>query len=258
MEPVAADRGTAADGNGIQAVTFDFYNTLVYSRAGHGRGIALMEYLRRAGLESDPWEHRVLYDVFEPHGREYSPTDSPEDRRRYRVRFAQRVFGRLGVRGASAVPEDHAEEIWQLLGPASLALYPDVSSVLAGVKQRDLSVAVVSNWQCGLGHFCTELGIGGLLDEVIASAEVGSAKPEPEIFHEACRRLDVAPERTLHVGDSAVDDLDGARGAGLRAVLVERDGPKDARIPPGASTRPRAERSITGLGYVLELVARDA
>ncbi len=92
-------------------------------------------------------------------------------------------------------------------------------------------MALVSNWQCGLAHFCADLGIGDLLDHVIASAEIGFAKPEPEIFHEACRRLGVPPERTLHVGDSIVDDLEGARHAGLQAVLVKRRPDRDETSP---------------------------
>jgi HAD superfamily hydrolase (TIGR01549 family) len=206
-----------------------------------------MEYIQGAGLESDPWEHQVLYDVFEPHAREYSPTQSIEAKRRYRLRFAERVFDRLNIRGSGAVAADHAAEFWRLLGPASLALYSDVTSVLEGLKRRGLPVAVVSNWQCGLTHFCTDLGIGGMLDDVVASAEVGSAKPEPEIFHEACRLLGVSPKSTLHVGDSTVDDFEGARQAGLQAILVKRDPDRDETSP-----------SIPGLVGVLDLLAPEA
>ena len=54
-------------------MTFDFYNTLVCHRSGHGRGRALMEYLGEQGLSSDPWEHQVLYDLFARHDAEYGP-----------------------------------------------------------------------------------------------------------------------------------------------------------------------------------------
>jgi HAD superfamily hydrolase (TIGR01509 family) len=49
---------------------------------------------------------------------------------------------------------------------------------------------------------------------VVTSAEAGAPKPDPEPFHLALRRLAVAPERALHVGDSPADE-EGARAAGL-------------------------------------------
>jgi putative hydrolase of the HAD superfamily len=54
---------------------------------------------------------------------------------------------------------------------------------------------------------------------VITSCEVGRAKPDPGIFLEAARRLDVAPSEVLHVGDRWELDVEGARRAGLGAAL---------------------------------------
>jgi putative hydrolase of the HAD superfamily len=78
-------------------------------------------------------------------------------------------------------------------------------------------------------------------DAVLASAEVASQKPDPGIFLEACRRLGVLPHRTLHVGDSVVDDIEGARNAGLQALLVRRDEDK----PYGGAPVIRGFRELT-------------
>lgn len=207
----------------IQAITLDFYNTLVYHRTGRGRGAMLMEYLQTHQLESDSWEHHVLYDVFEPHGVEYDPRSSREERQRYYDRLAGRVFRRLNVRAPEGTATEHALDLWQILGPASLGLFPEVPEALHRLKTLGFPLAVVSNWQCGLRHFCTELGITDGVDHVVASAEVGAAKPDPAIFREACRRLAVPPRQALHVGDSFVDDLEGGRAAGLQVVLLRRD-----------------------------------
>jgi HAD superfamily hydrolase (TIGR01509 family) len=207
-------------------VSLDFYNTLVYHRAGRGRGPTLMAFLHEQGLESGPWEHRALYDVFERHGAEYAPDLPVREREDYSRRLAERLFRRLGVRAPETAAAEHAERIWALLGPACLDVYPEVPDVLRRLKAAGLRLALVSNWPCGLEHFCTELGLRDLLEEVVASAEVGSAKPDAAIFAEACRRLGVPPSRVLHVGDSAVEDLEGARAAGLESLLLRReDGP---------------------------------
>ena len=54
------------------------------------------------------------------------------------------------------------------------------------------------------------------------SAIEETGKPQPEIFLRTCRRLGVAPAEALHVGDSLREDYEGARAAGLRALLLDR------------------------------------
>ncbi len=223
----------------IAAVTFDFYNTLVYHRQGSGRSAMLMEYLRAQGLESDPWEHQVLYDVFEHHARDYSPHLAAEEKRRYLVWLTERLFNRLNVRAPDSAAAHHAAAVWNMLGPSSLGVFPDAHRVLRVLRRERYKVAVVSNWQCGLRHFCTELGLGDALDHVVASAEVGYAKPDPEIFRDVCRRMGIPCDRVLHVGDSVGDDIEGARSVGMHAVLVRRD---DSEPPAGTTIIPHLDR----------------
>jgi HAD superfamily hydrolase (TIGR01549 family) len=207
----------------------------------------LMEYLRAHGLHSNPWEHRVLYDVFELHGIEYVPHQADEEKRRYLMRFADRVFHRLDVDAPDGAAAEHAANVWQLLGPESLGVFPDVLPALKTLKDAGYPLAVVSNWQCGLGHFVTDLGLGHAFDHVLASAEVGSVKPDPKIFNEACRLLRVPSHSVLHVGDSIVDDVDGARGAGLQPVLLSRDSDAPESGAPIIA-------SLDGLPQLLRLV----
>jgi len=216
----------------IAAVSFDFYNTLVYHRTGRGRAAMLMEYLGAHGLESDPWEHQMLYDVFAPHASEYSPELSDEEKQSYRRRLAERVFRRLNVQAPEGAAEGHAANLWELLGPACLAVYPEVPAVLRKLTGVGLPLVIVSNWQCGLSHFCAELGLARFFDHILASAEVGSGKPDAGIFVQACQRLGLPPSCVLHVGDSPIDDIEGAHGAGLAAALLWReDGSPSLGVP---------------------------
>jgi FMN phosphatase YigB (HAD superfamily) len=72
---------TAPPDRRIDAITLDFYGTLIHHRDDVGRGRNLVEYLRVNGLNPAPWEHRMLYDVFDRHDTDYSP-DLPEDLKR--------------------------------------------------------------------------------------------------------------------------------------------------------------------------------
>jgi putative hydrolase of the HAD superfamily len=233
----------------IRAVTLDFYNTLAFHRAGPGRGRMLMRWLADRGLESAPWEHEVLYDVFERHGRDYRPGLTGAARQRFLEQFSETLFDRLDVDAPADVARKHAAELWQLLGPTCLALFPDVESVLGGLKASGVQLAIVSNWQRGLGGFAAELGLGHLVEHVIASADVGHAKPDPEIFTEACRRLGVEFGQVLHVGDTVLDDVRGALGAGMRAALVRRQPTaNEPDLPDGTPI-------LDDLGGVLSLIA---
>jgi putative hydrolase of the HAD superfamily len=209
----------------IEAISFDFFQTLAHHHGGNGgRGRALMDYLTSQGLEPMPWEHQALYDILEPHAREYAPGHTPEQKQAYRERVAARVFDRLGLSHTHDEPNRHAGAIWERIGPRSLRIYPDVMPALRDLQSAGYRLIITSNWQCGLAHFCTELGIGEYFELVCASAEIGSEKPDGAIFAEAARRLALPPDRILHVGDSPVDDIEGARRAGMRAVLIDRDG----------------------------------
>ena len=53
---------------------------------------------------------------------------------------------------------------------------------------------------------------------------VGAAKPDKRIFERALSLACVKADEALHVGDSLKDDLGGARGAGIDALFLNRNG----------------------------------
>ena len=207
----------------IAAVSFDFFNTLATHRLDRGRGALVMEYFRAQGWESDSWAHAALYDVFAIHGGEYAPTLNSADLKAFSARVARTLFDRLHVGVDRSAADAHGSEIWRILGPDHLVPFPEVMTVLTQLRAAGYQLAVISNWQHGLRAFCQALGFGAQLDAVVASADLGVAKPDARIFAEACRRLSLPPERVLHVGDSEADDMVGARAAGLHALWLRRE-----------------------------------
>jgi putative hydrolase of the HAD superfamily len=91
-------------------------------------------------------------------------------------------------------------------------LEPGARETVRRLQLRGLALCVVSNWDVGLEEHLAGLG---LRLPVVTSAEAGAPKPDPAIFRLALERLDVEPERALHVGDSPEDEA-GARAAGMR------------------------------------------
>ncbi len=102
--------------------------------------------------------------------------------------------------------------------------FPEVAGVLREARSRGVRLVVVSNWDVSLHDVLARTGLAPLLDGVLTSAEVGSAKPAPAIFERALALAGVAASRALHVGDSVEHDVEGARAAGIPCRLVVRDG----------------------------------
>ncbi len=95
------------------------------------------------------------------------------------------------------------------------------------LRDRGLKTIVVSNWDCSLGDVLERCGLAPLLDGAVSSAEAGHRKPDPGIFAPALELAGCEPAEALHVGDSPVEDGEGARAAGVPVLLIDREGGAD-------------------------------
>ena len=108
--------------------------------------------------------------------------------------------------------------------PDAWHVAPGAAEALAALREGGVRVAVVSNWDERLPKLLRDCGFDErALDAVVVSAEVLSDKPDGRIFDAALRRLGMSPEEAgavAHVGDSVVNDVEGARAAGFGAALL--------------------------------------
>lgn len=118
------------------------------------------------------------------------------------------------------------------LDPPPDVVFAGLSEVLGTLRRAGLPLAVVSNWDPGLAHLLERLGLRDAFAVVVASAEVGVAKPDPRISTLALDVLGMPPAEVLHVGD--LYDLDVVGG------LCITDLP--ALLPIVVGTGPRAGR----------------
>jgi putative hydrolase of the HAD superfamily len=87
----------------------------------------------------------------------------------------------------------------------------------------------------------------GLFDVEVFSCSSGYIKPDPRLYVQACRGLEVDPREVLYVGDGANDELAGAERVGMRAILVHRAGEE----PPWAEVHDWSGPRITSIPEVL-------
>lgn len=99
------------------------------------------------------------------------------------------------------------------------------------LRDRGVKVAIVSNSEGMLEPLFVELGLSGSVDALVDSAKVGVEKPDRRIFEIACERTGTTLDRTLHLGDTVATDLEGAKNAGARAMLIDPFGHYEGLYP---------------------------
>ncbi|HUD48376.1 MAG TPA: HAD-IA family hydrolase [Candidatus Baltobacteraceae bacterium] len=200
------------DWSSIRAVTFDVGGTLI-----------------------EPWPSvgRVYAQIAERHGLHVSPDQL--DRQFAAAWKARKNFGytmadwsdlvNQSFAGLSPAPPDDAlfSDLYKnFAGAAHWRVFDDVLPCLQRLKERGLKLGIISNWDERLRPLLRALKMDHYFDAIIVSGEVGRHKPDPKIFETAAAQLGVPLESILHVGDNATEDFEGARKAGLRAVLLRR------------------------------------
>lgn len=208
----------------MKAVLFDAAGTLFRVRGSVGEAYASVA--ARHGMTADP---QAIEDRFRAAFRNMPPMCFPTAAAEH-LQEAELAWWRQVVRSAFAGFEfDDFERFFRDLfayfaQPDSWELFPDVLPALRGLRARHLRLAVVSNFDSRLPPICEGLEIASFFDAIVASSQVGYAKPDPRIFAVALERVGVRPQDALHVGDSEGLDVKGAQAAGLRAILIDRGG----------------------------------
>ena len=104
----------------------------------------------------------------------------------------------------------------------SYAPYPDVEPALRTLHQSGMKLGVISDWGVALSVILRHFELTQYFDFTVISATARRAKPDPALYQLAVERADVAPDYALHVGDSYIRDVLGARAIGINPVLIDR------------------------------------
>ena len=213
-----------------RAVFFDFFATLIFWT--QPLRVTLRKIADRYQLCLN-WSvydeaRAILTETYEVS----KPTDNIRDTISKQLEGCCAILRKLGV-------HEHVEQIaWEVLqyehalfSRNNATLYEDVLPTLDQLQQMDLKLGIISNWDTPLHAMVEELGLAPYFDVVVASHDqrVRSAKPDAAIFEYALNAVDASPEESVHVGDSFEADIIGAHTAGIRAILLDRDGAQTGR-----------------------------
>jgi len=221
----------------IRVVFFDAAETLF-----HVNGSVADIYLRHAiqfGYQPRPDSIRLITDAFKRAFHDAPPpvfaaTESAQIKQSERLWWfdvVHNVFYRVGMFERF---DEFFEHVFDVFADAvSWRLFPDVLPTLRHLRSLGLELGIVSNFDSRLFNVLRGLSIADLFDTITISSLAHAAKPSPKIFELALEQHAVEPGEAMHVGDSVRDDVEGATKAGLRAVLLARQG---KQAPPDVQT----------------------
>jgi putative hydrolase of the HAD superfamily len=118
---------------------------------------------------------------------------------------------------------DKLVEMERSFSETGIELWEDSLPVVLELRDRGVKTALISNCSHATRGIVERLGIVEAFDLVVLSFEVGLRKPDPEIYREALRRVDVAAERAVFVDDQPAY-CDGAAALGIETFLIDRSG----------------------------------
>ncbi len=106
--------------------------------------------------------------------------------------------------------------------------YVDMLDLRAGAKKlikqaaEQCKVALISNFTHApvIYKSLRQLRINTFFDAIVISEENGCRKPSSHIFQDALNRLQVHANEAVYIGDSPIEDIQGAKQAGLKTVFV--------------------------------------
>ncbi len=219
----------------IEAVLLDALGTLVALqppapalvqelRARHGVEVARADAERACGAEI------AYYRAHHDEGRD--PATLADLRRRCAEVLRAALPADVGAALTSA------QWTTALLAALRFTVTSDAPATLERLRAQGLTLVVVSNWDASLPAVLDTVGLAEAVDGVVTSAAVGCRKPGRAIFDAALALAGCPAHAAVHVGDSVAHDVYGALAAGVRPVLLRREGapPEPEGLPPGVPT----------------------
>ena len=206
----------------IEAVTFDYWNTLAFELRGELRSRRVEAWaglLEEAGFALERAQLEAVYDsAWDAYVASWKANEQFQF-----AEGAEHIIEALGFE----VPPDVRAALVDAFGragaEADLRLAEGAEDCLRTLKDAGVKLGII----CDVGYTPSSTlrehlirhGVLPLFDHWSFSDEVGAYKPSPVIFQHALDGLGgPAPERVAHVGDLRRTDVAGARAMGMVAV----------------------------------------
>jgi putative hydrolase of the HAD superfamily len=210
----------------VEAVLFDLFDTLLLIKGGDAFYIPSLKRLHgslvKNGVNVSFEEFKRVY--FEVRDSIYAENSKSLKEPHFKVRV-WKTLQKLGYNYelpdsiVSEATEAFCEEFAHYITPDKKAIY--ALEKLHG-KYR---LGIISNF--ALPEFARKMlekfQLKKYFDTIVISAEINKRKPSLEIFRKALSEIKVEPSKAVMVGDTPDIDIVGAKRAGMKAILIDRE-----------------------------------
>jgi putative hydrolase of the HAD superfamily len=208
----------------IKAILFDFGDTLVSTeKFDYNLCLKKVHESLTKGKVTVPYEeYRNVY--FDVRNRLYKESEESLREVEFRLRLTETLkHFAYSFRQEDAIIVRSADAFAEAFVPM-MQMNPYVPRLLQQLKSEDYEIGLVSNFAHpnALRKTLKEFDIAKYFDALIISGEVGWRKPSPKIFKKALQTLGAKASETVFIGDSPQHDIEGAKNAGMKTILVKK------------------------------------
>jgi FMN hydrolase / 5-amino-6-(5-phospho-D-ribitylamino)uracil phosphatase len=111
-----------------------------------------------------------------------------------------------------------------------VCFFDDALEILERLSRRH-QLGALTNGNANIAR----LGLDRFFRFAFSAADVGAAKPAPQIFRAALAHANIDEDRMIHVGDNPLDDIQGAADLGIPTIWVNFGG-RSPETPPATRT----------------------
>ncbi len=194
----------------VKAVFFDLHGTLAYVKKPI-TSVQASEFLLERGYEIYPQsldvaQHFVSMIDYPKHG--YGSWQA----------YLKRVLKRLDVKVDTETLEELASRYQK---HNSYVLFPDAAPAVKRAKQLNLKTAIVTT----IAHFAFQTAMTPIeqyFDFVMTGYEAGCEKSNPNMHRQTLKKLGVASEEAVMIGDEPLVDIRIPKKLGMHTVFLDR------------------------------------
>ena len=205
----------------IRAVTFDYWNTLMFEQAGEMRDRRIDAWLGILEGVGFKVEREQMDAVFEDSWKRFVDRWTA-NQQFHAAQAAEEIIESLGFEVPADVRIELVEAFTTAGAKVQLFSTEGIEDCLRALKAAGVRLGII----CDVGmtpsvtlrSHLEERGLLELFDHWSFSDEVGVYKPDPVIFHHALDGLGVGPGDAAHIGDLRRTDIAGARAIGMTSI----------------------------------------
>lgn len=207
----------------IRAIFFDLYCTLIDIHTDENDMQvydALARYLAYHSVVIQPEELRkVFFDLVEQQLSQSEEAHPEVD--------IFRIIGEIMEKYGKGLYSDQSvldtTFLFRSLSMRRFGLFPNVTETLDALSGK-YRLALISDAQWTFTEpEMRMLGLDRFFHTVLLSSRYGYKKPDARLFFEAMQRLGVTPQESVYIGDNLSKDMVGAKSAGMKFILFQRE-----------------------------------